>query len=78
MARASGDGDIVDRIRGAVDAAAKRLGNTRAVCRDSYVHPLVFAAAEDDLIDRYWARSRSGRWLNREESALRKLLDEED
>jgi DNA topoisomerase-1 len=28
----------------AVDAASSRLGNTRAVCRKSYVHPAVFEA----------------------------------
>ena len=30
-------------IVAAVDAAAARLGNTRAVCRTSYIHPAVFA-----------------------------------
>lgn len=59
------------------DIAVERLANTRAVRRDSYVHPVAFAAAEDDLIDRHWTRSESGKRLNREESALRKLLDEE-
>jgi DNA topoisomerase I len=31
-------------IRDAVDAVAEVLGNTRAVCRDYYIHPAVFAA----------------------------------
>lgn len=30
----------------AVDAAAEELGNTRAVCRQSYIHPGILAAAE--------------------------------
>lgn len=30
----------------AVDASASRLGNTRAVCRASYIHPAVFAGYE--------------------------------
>jgi len=37
-----GDADriaIDDAVRGAIDEAAARLGNTRAVCRSSYVHP---------------------------------------
>jgi DNA topoisomerase IB len=59
------------------DTPAERLANTRAICRHSYVHPVAFAAAEGHLIDRYWTRSGNGKWLNREGSALRKLLDEE-
>jgi DNA topoisomerase-1 len=31
----------------AIDAVAKRLGNTRAVCRACYVHPTVFEAYMD-------------------------------
>src|SRR4051812_18003555 len=33
-------------IVAAVDATASRLGNTRAVCRASYIHPAVFAGYE--------------------------------
>jgi DNA topoisomerase I len=39
-------------ILGAVDAAARRLGNTRAVCRASYVHPAVL-----DAFTEGWIRS---------------------
>jgi DNA topoisomerase-1 len=39
-------------VLAAVDAAAERLGNTRAVCRASYVHPAVLAA-----FDEGWIRS---------------------
>jgi DNA topoisomerase IB len=63
------------RIRDAIDLAAERLGNTRAVCRDSYVHPSVVAAAVGDDLAEVWLGSRAGRWLSREESALQKLLD---
>jgi DNA topoisomerase I len=69
--------DPEERIRKAIDAAAERLGNTRAVCRDSYVHPLVIESAGNGLLEEAWRKSRSGKWANREESALRKLLDEE-
>ncbi len=31
-------------INRAVEAVARRLGNTRAVCRKSYIHPAVFEA----------------------------------
>ena len=35
------------RIVQAIDAVAKRLGNTRAVCRACYVHPTVLEAYRD-------------------------------
>jgi DNA topoisomerase-1 len=33
-------------IVAAVDAVAARLGNTRAVCRSSYIHPAILAGYE--------------------------------
>lgn len=71
----NGEADVEQRVRDAVDIAAEQLGNTRAVCRDSYVHPLVIEAAYDGLLSPVWQSSRVGRWASREESALRKLLD---
>ncbi|HSJ34998.1 MAG TPA: DNA topoisomerase IB [Acidimicrobiia bacterium] len=59
----------------AVDVAADRLGNTRQVCRASYVHPVIEAATEDGRIAEAWRRSRSGKWLTRPESAVRRLLN---
>jgi DNA topoisomerase-1 len=76
LARSRGtDLNSEQRIRDAIDLAAERLGNTRAVCRDSYVHPSVVAAAGGDDLAEVWLGSRAGRWLSREESALQKLLD---
>jgi DNA topoisomerase-1 len=37
--------DIVD----AIDSVARALGNTRAVCRKCYVHPLILAAYEQGI-----------------------------
>lgn len=59
----------------AIDIAADRLGNTRDVCRTSYVHPIVEAALEDGTLTSIWKRSRKGRWTSRSESATRKLLE---
>lgn len=73
----STEDDPEERTRHAIDAAAERLGNTRAVCRDSYVHPLVVESAGNGVLELLWNRSRSGKWANREESALRKLLEEQ-
>jgi DNA topoisomerase-1 len=39
-------------IAGAIDQVAKRLGNTRAVCRKCYVHPAVIEAYLDGTIVR--------------------------
>lgn len=57
----------------AVDEAADSLGNTRAVARNSYVHPVALQA-DDEQIDDAWRSSRRSKWLDRSESALAKLL----
>lgn len=62
------------RVLEAIDAAAERLGNTRAVCRASYVHPAILEAYEDGSLGGAWTRSRSGRWLSRPESTVNRLL----
>jgi DNA topoisomerase-1 len=67
-----------DDLLEAIDAAAERLGNTRAVCRASYVHPVVAEAAEDGRLEPAWRASRDGRWLNRAESALRRIVADAD
>src|SRR5262249_45764956 len=36
-------------VAGAVESVAKRLGNTRAVCRKCYIHPAVITAYVDGL-----------------------------
>lgn len=75
----AGVGEDVGRdeaLRDAIDSAAERLGNTRAVCRDSYLHPAVIAAHETGALGPVWKRSRPGKWIDRSESALRIILDE--
>lgn len=59
----------------AVDAAAERLGNTRAVARSSYVHPDVLEVGPDQL-EEVWRRSRSSIRFDRRERALVKLLED--
>jgi DNA topoisomerase I len=63
----------------AVASAANELGNTKAVCRKSYIHPGLIAAAETgklaSLIERISADStRSSRELSPTERAFAKLL----
>jgi DNA topoisomerase-1 len=69
------DGDSDDHlIIEAVDLAAEALGNTRAVCRASYIHPIVSDAYVSGDLHRAWTRSRSGPLMKRPENALRRLL----
>lgn len=58
----------------AVDVAAERLGNTRAVCRSSYVHPVVEPALHDGRLATSWARSRRSARMTRAERATLRLL----
>jgi DNA topoisomerase-1 len=58
----------------AIDEVAETLGNTRAVCRASYVHPAIAEAFTDGTLEPAWRASRSSRWLSRGESALIKVL----
>lgn len=58
----------------AVDVAAERLGNTRAVCRQSYVHPTVPEAFASGDLHVAWRGSRRGRNTSRAERAVLRLL----
>lgn len=58
----------------AIDAAAARLGNTRTVCRNCYVHPQVPAAYLDGSLVDAWRGSRTGTRLDRAESTVLKVL----
>jgi DNA topoisomerase I len=64
-----------EAVLAAIDRAAERLGNTRAVCRESYVHPRVIEAFDDGTLAAAWRRSRTGRWMSRAESTVRTVLD---
>jgi DNA topoisomerase I len=60
----------------AVDEVADHLGNTRAVCRASYVHPAVPAAYESGRLPDWWrdGPSRSAKGLSAEERRLLAVL----
>lgn len=64
------------RILEAIDVAADVLGNTRSVCRDSYVHPEITQAYRSGALNEAWRRSREGKWISRAESAVNKILEE--
>lgn len=59
----------------AIDEAAARLHNTRAVCRSCYAHPAIIDAYRDDRLLDLWKHSRSSRWYSRAERATLLTLD---
>lgn len=66
--------DPDEALLAAIDDAADRLGNSRSVCRSSYVHPAVIEAAAGDRLEALWARSRDRKHLRRGEVVLLDLL----
>ena len=63
----------------AIDAVAGVLGNTRAVCRKSYIHPAIVDSYIDGTLpgicQRHWAsRSRGGGRLSPDEAAVVAVL----
>ncbi|MEX2424986.1 MAG: DNA topoisomerase IB [Acidimicrobiia bacterium] len=73
LADDDGDSDPEEVVLAAMDKTAERLGNSRDVCRVSYVHPTVIDAFHDGRLQEAWRRSRAGVWLQRAESAVVKL-----
>ena len=59
----------------AVDDAARQLGNTRAVCRRSYVHPLLTDDLDEDRLRSAWSRARATDTMTRAERATLRLLE---
>jgi DNA topoisomerase-1 len=59
----------------AIDVAAERLGNTRAVCRRSYVHPLLTDDLDEERLRDAWASSRTTESMTRSERATLRLLE---
>jgi DNA topoisomerase-1 len=54
----------------ALDAAAARLNNTRAVCRKSYVNPRVPESYVDGTLDGAFQRARERERLSHAEEAV--------
>jgi DNA topoisomerase-1 len=46
-----------------LDCVASKLGNTRAVCKSSYVYPLLLQAFEDDQLNNYLKRMQGSQAL---------------
>jgi DNA topoisomerase-1 len=74
LATAPDDLDEETSLLNAIDATAERLGNTRAVCRASYLHPIIPEAFKTGALQEAWERSRRGAWMARAESTVNRLL----
>jgi DNA topoisomerase-1 len=75
FAAACADGAKVDDV---LEAASKRLGNTKAVARSSYVHPRIIEEVKEGRfagLDRNPLSMRSRAGLSREESAFLRWLE---
>jgi DNA topoisomerase-1 len=69
------DAQAKRNIVSAVETVAKRLGNTKAVCRKCYIHPAILEAYMDGsmlktLVDRARSESRKSRNLSEGEAAV--------
>lgn len=78
----SDDDDVVRAsLTAAVKAVAEQLGNTPAVCRRRYIHPLVLRAYEDEQVRAQWMSARehpsNARGLTKDERVLLAFLDHE-
>lgn len=70
---------ITRQINAAVDSVATRMVNTRAVCRSSYIHPLVLSRFPDGALAelrkiRVNASSNAARWMDEDEIRLLRWL----
>ena len=71
---AASEREAEQHIVAAVDAAADRLGNTRAVCRSCYVHPAIPESHLDGTLAEAWRTSRASASCRRSERAALKVL----
>ncbi len=74
VARAELNGQAPALLLEAYDHAADVLGNTRAVARESYVHPRLAEAFDAGELHAAWKRTRGGHGLAREERLLLKVI----
>jgi len=75
LADQSLDGDPARALVAAVDHAAEALGNTRSVCRSSYIHPDVLRAFPNGDLHAAWAEARPGGRLRKAERATLAITD---
>lgn len=60
-----------------IDEVAKKLGNTRTVCKKYYIHPTVINAYQKGNLVKYKVRDNAKNSLSKEERLLVKILEKE-
>lgn len=68
--------EVESQVLAAIDVAACVLGNTRAVCRSSYVHPAILDAHRSGDLLEAWKRSRATERASRAERTVLSVLQE--
>lgn len=61
----------------AIDYVAKKLGNTRTVCKKYYIHPTVISAYENKRLHIYKTKNSANNLLTADERLLVKILEKE-
>lgn len=78
MGIAEEEKEIKKNILTAIDNTAEALGNTRSVCRNYYVHPLIVAGYEDGSLGEYFDKVRKNRsnqkYFSRSEVVFSELI----
>jgi DNA topoisomerase-1 len=74
--RPESDKEADKQILDAVDAAAAKLGNTRAVCRSCYVHPAIAESHLDGSLHDAWRSTRGSAQCRRGERTVLKVLQQ--
>ena len=77
IALAENETKLKKQIASVIDDVAKKLGNTRTVCKKYYIHPSVIDAYQNGKIQKYKVRESNKNSLSVEERLLVKILDNE-
>lgn len=72
---AASEQEAEQKFLSAIDAAAERLGNTRAVARSGYVHPAIPVAYSEGTLSESFETAEESEWLGQDEVAVLKILD---
>lgn len=63
------------KLKPVLELVAEKLGNTPAIARKSYIHPMVIEAITDPPEDAAWALPRATKWLSGAERGLMMFLE---
>lgn len=64
-----------NEIKKILDEVASRMGNTRAVCKKYYVHPIILETLKDGRFEKYFSQiKKASKWLDIDERIVLKIL----